>query len=226
MWRRRRSDEDFSNEIRANIEIEADRLIAGGMSEGDAHAAARRAFGNVALVQERFYESTRVLLFVAAIRDAVRRAEPGLLVNDMTTMPGRLARDTMRERVVAYLSSSFAVLTLLLASLGIYGVLSCEVTRRTKEIGVRAALGAQRSEVTLLILGEGIGMTAAGLVVGLAGAGVLARYLQGMLFGVSALSFSAFAIVPLVFLAVAAAAAYLPARRAMRVDPMVALRYE
>jgi predicted permease len=165
-------------------------------------------------------------LFVAAVRDAVRRAEPGLLVNDMTTMPGRLARDTTRERVVAYLSSSFALLTLLLASLGIYGVLSYDVARRTREIGVRAALGAQRSELTLLILGEGIGMTAAGIVVGLAGAAVLARYLQGMLFGVSALSFSSFVMVPLVFLTVAAAAAYLPARRAMRVDPMIALRYE
>jgi predicted permease len=165
-------------------------------------------------------------LFVAAIRNAVRRAEPGLLVNDMTTMPGRLDRDTTRERVVAYLSSSFALLTLLLASLGIYGVLSYDVTRRTKEIGLRAALGAQRSGLTLLILGEGIGMTGAGLVVGLAGAAVLGRYIQGMLFGVSAFGVFTFAFVPLVFLAVAAAAAYLPARRAMNVDPMVALRYE
>jgi predicted permease len=165
-------------------------------------------------------------LFVAAVRNAVHGAEPGLFVNDMTTMPGRLVRETIRERVVAYLASSFALLTLLLASLGIYGVLSYDVTRRTREIGVRAALGAQRSELTLLILSEGIGMTVAGVVVGLAGAAVLARYLQGMLFGVSALSFSTFLLVPLVFLAVAATAAYLPARRAMRVDPMIALRYE
>jgi predicted permease len=164
--------------------------------------------------------------FVAAVRNAIRRAEPGLVVNDLSTMPTRLGRDTARERVVAYLSLSFAFLTLLLASLGIYGVLAYNVARRTKEIGVRIALGARRSEVTLLILSEALGVTVAGVVVGLGAAAILSRYLQAMLFGVSALSLSSFAIVPALFAILAAASAYVPARRAMNVDPLVALRYE
>jgi predicted permease len=163
---------------------------------------------------------------VAAVRDAVRRAEPSLLTNDITTIATRLARDTGRERVVAYLASSFAVLTLLLAALGIYGVLAYDVARRTKEIGVRMALGAQRGELTTFILGRSLGLTIAGVAIGLAGAAALARYLQGMLFGISAFDPSTFAIVPLVFVSVAVMASYLPARRATRVDPLVALRCE
>ena len=164
--------------------------------------------------------------FVDAFRSGVRRAAPALLANDISTMPARLARDTARERVVAYLAWSFALLTLLLASLGIYGVLAYEVARRTREIGLRMALGARRTEVMRSILREALGVTVAGVIVGLVGAAILTRYLQSLLFGVSALSFSAFAIVPVVFAVVAGASAYLPARRAMKVDPMVALRYE
>jgi predicted lysophospholipase L1 biosynthesis ABC-type transport system permease subunit len=163
---------------------------------------------------------------VNQVRSAVRRAEPGLLENDISTMPVRLARDTSRERVVAYLAWSFASLTLLLAGLGIYGVLTYEVARRTKDIGVRIALGARRMEVTRLILGKTLGVTVLGLIIGLAGAAILARYLQGLLFGVSPGSASTFLIVPVLLALVAAASAWLPARRAMKVDPIVALRYE
>jgi predicted permease len=161
---------------------------------------------------------------VALVRDAVHRAEPSLLTDDITTMPTRLARDTGRERVVAYLASSFAVLTLLLASLGIYGVLAYDVARRTKEIGVRMALGAQRAEVTTLMLKHGLGLAVVGLAIGLAGAAALARYLQSLLFGVSALGLSSFILVQLVFIAVTAIASYAPARRATHVDPLIALR--
>jgi len=164
--------------------------------------------------------------FVSAIRGAVRRAEPSLLANDISTMPTRLARDTSRERVVAYLAWSFAMLTMLLASLGIYGVLAYQVARRTNEIGVRMALGARLWEVTRVILAEVLGVTSTGIVLGLISAAILARYLQSLLFGVSALSVSTFAVVPIVFALVAAAAAYVPVRRGMKVDPMVALRYE
>ena len=164
--------------------------------------------------------------YVAAVRNAVRRSEPSLIVNDVTTIPARLARDTVRERVVAYLSLSFALLTLLLASLGLYGVLAYNVTRRTTEIGVRIALGARRTEVLRLVLGEALGVTIAGLVIGLAGAAVLARYLEGMLFGVPPLSLLSFAIVPFLFVVVAAVSSYVPARRAMSVDALEALHYE
>src|SRR6185436_10737630 len=99
---------------------------------------------------------------LAAVRSAVLRAEPALLANDISTLPARLARDTARERVVAYLSWGFALLTLLLASLGIYGVLAYDVARRTKEIGVRMALGARRTEVTWIVLREAMIVTVAG----------------------------------------------------------------
>jgi predicted permease len=164
--------------------------------------------------------------YVSTVRNAIRRSEPTLIANDMTTVPARLARDTSRERVVAYLSLSFAFLTLLLASLGIYGVLAYNVARRTKEIGVRIALGARRAEVTLLVFGEALAVTAAGVVAGLAVTAIIAKYLQGLLFGVSPLDVSAFAIVPLLFCVLAGISAYLPVRRAMNVDPLVALRYD
>src|SRR5262252_3386138 len=144
--------------------------------------------------------------FLAAVRDAVHRAEPALLTNDFSTMPIRLERDTTRERIVAYLAWSFALLTLLLASLGIYGTLAYDVARRTKEIGVRMALGARRSGVARIILKEIMGVTLAGIAGGLISAGILARYLQTLLFGVSALSISSFAVVPALFAIVAAAA--------------------
>jgi len=163
---------------------------------------------------------------VNQVRSAVRRAEPALFINDLSTMPVRLARDTARERVVAYLAWSFASLTLLLAGLGIHGVLAYEVARRTKEIGVRMALGARRTQVTRIILGEALGITVVGLIVGLAGAAILARYLKALLFGVPVLSASSFLVVSALLALVAAASVYLPARRAMRVDPIVALRYE
>jgi putative ABC transport system permease protein len=91
---------------------------------------------------------------------------------------------------------------------------------------VRMALGAQRAELTTFILGRSLGLTAAGVAIGLAGAAALARYLQGMLFGISAFDLSSFAIVPLVFVSVAAVASYVPARRATRIDPLIALRCE
>jgi len=163
---------------------------------------------------------------VAAIRDAIRRAEPNLLVGDVGPMSGRLARDLARERVVAWLAFGFAGLTLLLASLGLYGVLSYGVARRTQELGVRMALGARRIEVMRLVLGQSAKMTACGIALGIAGAAASARYLSGMLFGVAPMDPVALAAVSLGFAIVSLLASYVPARRATRVDPIVALRCE
>jgi ABC-type antimicrobial peptide transport system permease subunit len=175
-----------------------------------------------------YYMDARVIRdpgsLLALVRESVRRAEPSLIINDLTTMPARLARDTGRERVVAYLASSFAGLTLLLAWLGIYGILASDVARRAPEVGVRMALGAQRVDVAALILKQGLSLTVVGVAVGVIGAAALAHYLQGMLFGVSALGLSSFLIVPLAFIVIAAIASYVPARRATRVDPVIALR--
>jgi predicted permease len=163
---------------------------------------------------------------VAAVREAIRRTEPGLLLIDVALMSARLERDLSRERVVAYLAFSFGLLTLLLASLGLYGVLSYGVARRTQEIGVRMALGARRSEVMGSVLKGSLTLTLAGIVLGLLAAAAVARYLSGMLFGVTALDPLTFVAVSGTFLLVMTLAACLPARRATRIDPIVALRCE
>ena len=163
---------------------------------------------------------------VAAVREAIRRTEPGLLLGDIGVMSERLARDLSRERVVAYLASSFGLLTLLLASLGLYGVLSYGVARRTQEIGVRMALGARPAEVMRSVLGRSVQLTLLGMAIGLAAAAVVTRCLAGMLFGVAPLDPLTFVTVSCTFTAVMALAAYVPARHAATVDPLTALRCE
>jgi putative ABC transport system permease protein len=120
----------------------------------------------------------------------------------------------------------FAGLALLLASIGIYGVISYSTSRRTREIGIRMALGAARQDVLRLVIAEGLVLTLVGLGIGLAGALALTRFLKSLLFGVPANDPATFAAVSVVLLCVGIAACLIPAMRAMRVDPMVALRYE
>lgn len=160
---------------------------------------------------------------VAGVRDALTRAEPGLTFN-VTSMPTRLARQVERDRAVAYLTSAFAALALLLAAIGLYGVLAYLVGQRSREIGVRLALGAQRSDVMALVLEQGAVLTALGLVVGLAAAPLMTRSLKSMFFEVNPLDLRMFVSVSAVMLVVAALAVIIPIRRATRVDPIVALR--
>ena len=163
---------------------------------------------------------------VVAVREAIRRTEPGLLLSDVGLMSARLERDLSRERVVAFLAFSFGLLTLLLASLGLYGVLSYGVARRTQEIGVRMALGARRSEVMGSVLKGSLTLTLAGIAFGLLAAATVARYLSGILFGVTPLDPLTFVAVSGTFILVMTLAAFVPARRATKVDPLVALRCE
>jgi ABC-type antimicrobial peptide transport system permease subunit len=132
----------------------------------------------------------------------------------------------IQERLLAMLSGIFGALALLLAGLGLYGLTSYAVIRRRTEIGIRMALGAQRSEVIGLVLRQSLVMTAVGIVLGLAGAAAVTRYLEGMLFGLTPLDPTTFIAVSLIFAAVATLAAFIPARRATKVDPLIALRYE
>jgi putative ABC transport system permease protein len=120
----------------------------------------------------------------------------------------------------------FASVAALLAAIGVYGVLACAVVERTREIGVRMALGAGRRQVLALVLGRGLLFAAIGIALGLADAAAGTRYLQSMLYGITPLDARTFALVALAFAAVAAFASYVPARRATQVDPMVALRVE
>jgi ABC-type antimicrobial peptide transport system permease subunit len=120
----------------------------------------------------------------------------------------------------------FAVLALVLGAVGIYGVLSFLVANRTREIGIRMALGAQKGDVLRSVIGEGAKLTLAGIALGLAGAFAVMRILSGELYGVNATDPLTFSSVAILIGLVALCACYVPARRAMRVDPMVALRYE
>ncbi len=161
-----------------------------------------------------------------AVREAMRRAEPGLIVDNVVTMSSRLAQHVGRERLVAYLSSGFAGLALLLAAVGLYGVLSYAVAQRTREIGVRMALGARRSEIAWLVIGDALRVVGVGLVAGAAAAFATGRMLKTLLLDVSAADPVSSALVLGVLVVVTLAAAYVPARRAARVDPMLALRSE
>jgi putative ABC transport system permease protein len=137
-----------------------------------------------------------------------------------------LTKAVARPRFQSVLLACFAGLALLLAAIGIFGVMSYSVAQRTHEIGIRVALGAQREEVLRLVVGQGLALALIGTAGGLAGALALTRYLRTLLFNVSPTDWLTFTAVPVVLCAVALAASYLPARRAMRVDPMQALRYE
>jgi predicted permease len=163
---------------------------------------------------------------VSSVRDILRQTEPRLLIGDVRPMTARLARDLNRERIVAELALGFGALTMLLASIGLYGLLSYGVARRTQEIGVRMALGARRAEVLRLVAAQSARLAAVGMVLGLAAAAAGSRYLSGMIYGVSPLDPVTFLLVLVAFLLVAACASYLPARRAMNVDPLIALRQE
>ena len=130
------------------------------------------------------------------------------------------------RRFLLLLVGLFAVAALALAAVGIYGVVAFSVTRRTQEIGIRVSLGAQRSNILRLVVGEGARMAAFGVVIGIAASLAITRLMSSLLFGVSATDPLTFVGVAALLSSVALLASYLPARRAMRVDPMVALRYE
>jgi putative ABC transport system permease protein len=137
-----------------------------------------------------------------------------------------LSKSVARPRFQSVLLTTFAGLALLLAAIGIFGVMSYSVAQRTHEIGIRVALGAQRDQVLRLVVGQGLLLALIGTAGGLAGAFALTRYLRTLLFDVSPTDWLTFTLVPLLLCTVALAASYFPARRAMRVDPMQALRYE
>jgi putative ABC transport system permease protein len=131
-----------------------------------------------------------------------------------------------RPRLYAVLLGLFAGVAMMLAAIGIYGVLSYLVTQRAREIGIRMALGAQQRQVVSLVLRQTAVLTVAGVVIGVAGAAALSRYLEGLLFGLTPLDAGTFVTVVMLFAATAALASFVPARRATRIDPLIALRTE
>jgi len=163
---------------------------------------------------------------ISAVRRVVAEVEPNQAPHNVMTMEQRLANTTTSRRLNTVLLGSFAGLALLLAVVGIYGVMSYAVTQRTREIGVRIALGASSKEIIKLIVGQGALLVGIGVVIGLGVAALGTRLLANLLFGVSALDPVTFVGVTALLAATAFLACYLPAGRATKVDPMVALRQE
>ena len=161
-----------------------------------------------------------------AVRQEIRSVDAELPISNVQTMEELVATTVKRPRFNMLLLSIFAGVALVLAAIGIYGLLAYSVAHRTNEIGIRMAVGAARVQVLRLVVGQAFGLIAAGLVVGLAGALALTRGMKSLLFGVTANDTATFVIVPVVLLIVALASAVVPARRATRVDPITALRYE
>ena len=166
------------------------------------------------------------LSLVSAVRSAVRAVDADQPVYDVQTL-GQLAEQSVAlRRFAMLLLAAFAVVALLMGTVGIYGVISYAVGKRTREIGVRVALGAGRGQVLRLVVGQGMKLALLGIAVGLAGAAAVTRALQGLLYGIKPFDLRTFGLVTLTFTAVALVACWLPARRAAGIDPMEALRHE
>jgi len=163
---------------------------------------------------------------VGSVRQIIHEVDPDQPISNVATMADLLGVEAALRRMGMIMLAFFAGLALLLASLGIYGVLAYFVTQHTNEIGVRLALGASQRNILGLVVKKGMGLTLLGAAIGLAASFVLTRLMSSLLFGVEAFDPLTFVAVPLLLAGVALLACLIPARRATKVDPMVALRYE
>jgi putative ABC transport system permease protein len=170
--------------------------------------------------------TTPPLSLVPAVRGVLHRIDKDQPMAKISTMDQLVATSLVRSRFMMLLLSVFAGLALVLACVGTYGVMAYSVAQRTREIGIRMALGAQKSDMVTMVINQGLRLALIGVGVGIAAAFVLTRLLSGFLYGVRPTDPLTFITVSLVLTGVALLACYVPARRAMRVDPMVALRYE
>jgi ABC-type antimicrobial peptide transport system permease subunit len=160
------------------------------------------------------------------MREVVRSADPGQPVSDLKTMDQRVVLSLGPRRSAVALLAVFAALAMILSGVGLFGLVRYSVGQRTREFGIRAALGASSLDLLRMVLGQGLRLAILGAAAGLVGAATLSRVLQSLLYGVSPIDPVIFAAVTLMLILVALVACWLPARRAMRINPMEALRHE
>ena len=170
--------------------------------------------------------ATEPLDLVSGVREIVRRSDPDLAIYDVTTMSDRLHQSLWLRRLYSSLIGAFAAVALVMAVGGMYGVFSYVVGGRTREIGVRLALGAQGGSVLWMVLRQGLLLAAIGIGIGLSGTLIAVPLMRRLLLGVHGIDLLICGLIPFVLIAVALLACYIPARRAAKIDPMVALRYE
>src|SRR5205807_4306007 len=163
---------------------------------------------------------------IPEIQSTVSRFDSNLLIVGMKTETEQIDEDLYQERLMSVLSGLFAALAVTVACVGVYGLLAFQVARRTQEIGIRLALGAEREDVLGLVLGQGARLAIAGTLIGCAAALGVTRYVQSFLFGVQPADPLTLMAVAALLVGLALIASYIPARRATEVDPMVTLRYE
>ena len=164
------------------------------------------------------------MLTVDAVRTRISEVDDNVAIEGLRTMAGVMDSSIAGPRFNVALTGSFAALALMLATLGVYGVVAYSAVERTREIGLRMALGAEASDISRLMLGQGVAITALGLTVGLLAALATSRLLAGLVYGVATTDPVTYASVALVLASVAFIAVWIPARRATRVDPLIALR--
>ena len=212
-----------------------DRAVVGVVATGKYRSLGEKPAEFMYLPQRELFRSGMALVartradpapVLRRIRRIVRSIDPNMPVFDVRTMEEQMGVVLLPARLAGTMLGLFGLLGLTLAAVGVYGVMAYSVAQRTRELGIRVALGADRTRVVRLVVGEGMKLAAVGTVIGLAGAALGARLVRGLLYTVSAYDPVAFLSVPLALLGVAALAVYLPARRASTVDPMKALKSE
>jgi ABC-type antimicrobial peptide transport system permease subunit len=165
-------------------------------------------------------------MMIPAVRSILSRLDNNLPLSNLKTQSEQMAGSLFQERLIARLSSFFGGLSLLLACVGLYGLLSYEVTPRTHDIGVRMALRARPRDILRFVVGRGFGFSAIGAIIGASAALGVTRYLASLFYGVRPDDPLTFTVAAILLALIAIMACYIPARRAMRVDPVVALRHE
>ncbi len=216
----------------SSVAIEIAGIVGNVLKDGNDRKPQPEVY-SIARDRGRFYGSFEVVLrasgnpaaLAPVVRGLVRELEPTAAV-ETVTLSQRVANSVDQPRFATTVLGTFAVLALALASVGLYGVLSYNVSQRRRELGVRAALGAARSDLVGLVMREGLTVTGVGLAAGIGGAIVLTRFMAGVLFGVAPLDIVSFVAAPFVLALVAATACLVPARRAAATNPADALRLE